>query len=111
AERLEPALPGAWGRLLPASQNPGGAALEDREVELLLRREEAEDVRLRDARPLCHVGGRRARVAVRGDLLDGCVEDRLSSLCSLQPLGHAWSLPEISNYSITNFKSRALLPP
>src|SRR5436190_917527 len=58
----------------------GVAAVVEREKELGLRREQAEEVRLRDACGLGDLERRRAVQAARGEDPLGCFEDRLATL-------------------------------
>ena len=81
AHRLERRLAGlADGGLAHRLERLGHAARGARQEELLLRAEEAEDVRLRDAGPLGDVLGGRAVEPARGELVAGGLEDLLAPL-------------------------------
>jgi len=72
--------PQPLGSALEEHERVAEAAADGCDVELLLRPEEAEEVRLGDACALRDVLGRRAFEAAVGELDEGRVEDRVLAL-------------------------------
>ena len=72
--------PLALGRALEDLERLAEAARDDGDEELLLRPEEPEDVRLRDARPAGDLVGRGAVEPALGEHLQRRVEDLLAPL-------------------------------